>query len=413
MRDFRLSTTSQDVHPALAYGYRLATGLPPWHGREPMILGGAGIPLAGASAWALAERQAIVLPPNQSSTRLAGRRVTAEPAGLRLGSDSGYPPLPVTWDVGFFTSGSTGTPKGFGFTIAQLDQLAAWYTTIYQVTTDSVIVTALPVGYNFTFVAGLYLAACLGARLHLARDPAIVFRDVQDLAPRHDRCVVLANPVVLEDPPQRRLPSNVLIDSGGAPMSITAISHYRNHVADLREGYGLTETGSLTHFDAEADDRSLGTVGRPVPGVTTNIDPGTGLLTITSPAIGRPLAATSTRHPHGTYRTSDLGRIDPDGRLRLLGRADDHRVGGLWPRDLLDVLGPVLRTRCATIHHPESDRIRIRLTHAADPSLAGRLQAAASTATGTDPSGVRVDGPDRPLLPSLKIPRPTALPAEG
>jgi long-subunit acyl-CoA synthetase (AMP-forming) len=53
----------------------------------------------------------------------------------------------------------------------------------------------------------------------------------------------------------------VLVDSGGAPLGITGISDFRDRGIDVREGYGLTETASLTHFDTEATAASLGTVG--------------------------------------------------------------------------------------------------------------------------------------------------------
>lgn len=408
MRDFTLSTTGHEDHSALDYGYRLAAALPNPPRRVPLLLDGHGAPLAAACAWALAERHVIVLPPAQQQASIPGRRLFADPSGLRTADEVLPATEPVTWDAALYTSGSTGIPRGFGFTRAQLDQLAAWYTAIYAVTKDSAIVTALPVGYNFTFVAGLYLAATIGARLHLAADPAAVFRDAAALAAQHDQCVVLANPIVLQQPPQQRLPGNVLIDSGGAPLSITAIGIYRNDVADLREGYGLTETGSLTHFDTAADMGSLGTVGRPMSGVTTSLDPATQTLTIASPAIGQPLNSGGPNRPPRICRTSDVGRIDAAGRLRLLGRADDHPVGGLWPRDLLDILGPVLRTRCAAVYHPAPDRIRIRLAATADPVLADRLRAAASAATGIARTQVHVDSPDQPLLASLKIPRPPA-----
>ncbi len=150
------------------------------------------------------------------------------------------------WDLALFTSGSsTGRPRGHGFTAAQLSKVTAWYKAIYQATADSVIVTALPAAYNFTFIAGALLAAGLGARLHLTGQSGEVLTDAMRLARRADRVIVLANPIILDRlTPAGGLPANVLIDSGGAPLSTTAITDYRAHGIDVREGYGLTETAS-------------------------------------------------------------------------------------------------------------------------------------------------------------------------
>ena len=77
--------------------------------------------------------------------------------------------------------------------------------------------------------------------------------DAARLASSADRLIVLANPVILDQAePTAALPASVLVDSGGAPLSVAGISDFRARGVDVREGYGLTETASLTHFDTEA-----------------------------------------------------------------------------------------------------------------------------------------------------------------
>jgi hypothetical protein len=94
-------------------------------------------------------------------------------------------------------------------TIAQLDVVTSWYQAIYQVTPDSIIVTSLPAAYNFTFVAGVLLAACLGARLHLSSGSHRVLDDAARLASSADRLIVLANPVILDQAaPTAALPAS-------------------------------------------------------------------------------------------------------------------------------------------------------------------------------------------------------------
>ncbi|MFE7462441.1 AMP-binding protein [Nocardiopsis terrae] len=328
-------------------------------------------------------------------------------------------PPPTTeagWDLAFYTSGSsTGQPHLYAFTRAQLAHVALWYRDLYHLTSDSLLITAMPATYNFTAVAGVLAASVTGARLELATDPGAALERARTLAPHHDRCVILANPVMLQHAADHlvgRLPGNVLIDSGGAPLSTTAITLFREHVADLREGYGLTETGSLTHFDVQGSADSLGTVGAAVPGCTATVasDAAAPLLSITSPAVGRQITPEGHLGPERTsLTTTDLARIDPHGRLRLLGRADDTAVNGLWPRDTLDLIGPALGTRCALVRHPRPDRITVRLLDGAKPLNTGDLRRRIADATSLTPQDVQIDvEQQRVLLHSHKLPRHTA-----
>ncbi len=318
-----------------------------------------------------------------------------------------------TWQVGLYSSGSSGDPRAYGFTLGQLENVARWYAAIYGVTGSSVIVTCLPASYNFTFVAGLCLAAQTGAILNLADSPETVLRDAARLAREADQVVVLANPVMLDragrnGPP---LPGNVLIDSGGAPLSAPGIALLRESLGNVREGYGLTETASLTHFDAEGTGASIGTVGTAMPGVNCWIDESGGQprLALESPATGVEL------HPDGScgpersaLLTGDLGTIDAAGRLRLLGRADDCAISGLWPRDTLDLIGAELGTRCALVRHPAPGRIQVRVLGGLRPELAAVIHSHIRDITGLPAARISVTAETGPLLHSQKIPRTPA-----
>ena len=428
------ATSDQAPVPGLSRGARLASTLPDARTGGPWILRGAAraadVTLACLAAWALDNGQPIVLQPANLPTQLAGTAITPTctpaPAGAAVSPNgraavrSPGAPSVAGWRVAMYTSGSTGPPRAFGFTRDQLNRLATWYATIYRATGDSVICTHLPVTYNFTYVAGLVLAHALGARLHLAASPRDVFTDARRLAREHDRCIILANPLLLADPPKQRLAANVLIDSGGAPLSTHAITTYREHVGDLREGYGLTETGSLTHFDHTADPAALGTVGAGLPGVATRIIDTAGIprVAITTPARGAALEPPTAPKPPALPEagsqtgsellTTDVGQVDSGGRLRLLGRVGDRPVSGLWPRDVLDLIGPQLGTAPAVITHPDAGSIRIRLHREPTPDIAAAITSRIAERTGLDPAAVRIDTAHQ-RLHSDKLPRP----AEG
>jgi len=411
MREFRLSHSSGQEVRALDHGQRLVAGLPDHGRRSPLLLGGTStVDVAAVAAWALADGHAIVLEPDGVSSPVPGTRLTL--CGGAPGCTPGDRGEPTGWHVAMFTSGSTGPARGYGFTLDQLDQLAAWYRTIYGASRASAFITHLPVTYNFTFVAGLYLAAKLGARLHLAASPADVFTEAAQLVPGHDRCVILANPVVLSRPPATRLAESVLIDSGGAPLSTWAITHYRFNVADLREGYGLTETGSLTHFDTEARLASLGTVGQAMPGVRARIIEidGKPRVHVTTPALGVPIAG----EPSATCEilTGDIGRIDRAGRLRLLGRSDDHSVNGRWPRDTLDLIGPILGTEPALVSHPTTGSVQVRLRRAPGDDVIQVMRTTIASHLDIHDDAVSVDHSNTSLLHSHKIPRQAPAPTK-
>ncbi len=378
--------------------------------RRTYLLAGTDQPaLAACAHAALAGGHRVFLLPRHDSGQIG-----PAPAGILIRISDGsadHAPHKGTkvrggWDLAMFSSGSTtGTPRGYGFTAAQLGIVTGWYQDIYQATPDSIIVTPLPAAYNFTFVAGVLLAARLGARLHFTASADRTIQEAASLTRDADRVIILANPVVLD---QARLPDtlpgSILADSGGAPLSVTAITSYREHGLDLREGYGLTETASLTHFDTEATSASLGTAGRPMPGVAATIAAGQPLITVTSPATGIPLDPAGPAHGT-TLVTADLGASSSAGRIRLLGRSGDEQIAGLWPHDTLDALGPLLGRRCALVRHHDG-QAGIRLLRSAGPALTAALRRKTASILDLPPGKITVTFQGTtPLLHSAKLTR--------
>ncbi|MDO3704565.1 AMP-dependent synthetase/ligase [Micromonospora sp. C28SCA-DRY-2] len=111
--------------------------------------------------------------------------------------------------------------------------------------------------------------------------------------------------------------------SGGAPLGARLGHFFRGIGVTVLEGYGLTETSPAAAANLPSGTR-IGTVGRPLPGVTIRIDDD-GEILIAGDLIfqgyWRNEAATAEAlTPDGWFRTGDLGQLDNDGFLTITGR---------------------------------------------------------------------------------------------
>jgi long-chain acyl-CoA synthetase len=110
------------------------------------------------------------------------------------------------------------------------------------------------------------------------------------------------------------------------------------------QGYGATETASGTCTTLQ--DHGLGTVGRAASSVEVRLgDDGEVLFrgpTLFKGYWNDPAATAAAFDADGWYRTGDVGRFDPEGRLILMGRKKDMIVlpNGLnvYPEDVENAL---------------------------------------------------------------------------
>jgi long-chain acyl-CoA synthetase len=110
--------------------------------------------------------------------------------------------------------------------------------------------------------------------------------------------------------------------SGSAPLGERLGHFFRGIGVPVLEGYGLTETSAPATANTEKHVK-IGTVGRPLPGVTIKINDDSEIL-IKSPGVLRRYwhneEATEEAVVDGWFHTGDLGELDQDGFLRITGR---------------------------------------------------------------------------------------------
>ncbi|MGY1603389.1 AMP-dependent synthetase/ligase [Geodermatophilus sp. SYSU D00815] len=117
--------------------------------------------------------------------------------------------------------------------------------------------------------------------------------------------------------------------SGGAPLGERLGHFYRGVGVTVYEGYGLTETTAAASVNHDEAFR-IGTVGRPLPGVSAAIaDDGEILIKggIVMRGYWRNEQATKEAiDDDGWFHTGDLGEIDGDGFLKITGRKKEILV---------------------------------------------------------------------------------------
>ncbi|MEO7708351.1 MAG: AMP-binding protein, partial [Caldimonas sp.] len=136
-----------------------------------------------------------------------------------------------------------------------------------------------------------------------------------------------------------------LFISGSAPLLLETFEQFRERTGHtILERYGMSETVMLTsnpYFEAEGE-RVGGTVGFALPGVGVRVVDASGApcpadaigaLEVSGPNVfsGYWRMPEKTREEFsadGWFRTGDVGQIDANGRVRIVGRSKDLVISG-------------------------------------------------------------------------------------
>ena len=111
--------------------------------------------------------------------------------------------------------------------------------------------------------------------------------------------------------------------SGGAPLSPRLGHFFRGAGINILEGYGLTETTAASSVNVRSAQK-IGSVGRPIPGTRIKIAPD-GEVLIKGPVVAQgywnnAAATAESMTEDGYFKSGDLGTIDGDGYLFIVGR---------------------------------------------------------------------------------------------
>ncbi|MGO4169539.1 class I adenylate-forming enzyme family protein [Novosphingobium sp. YAF33] len=262
------------------------------------------------------------------------------------------PPLPdpaTTADI-LFTSGTSGSPKGVILSHSAIRSAAAATNEfIGNVASDREVVT-VPLSHSF----GLGRVRCTvlsGGSMNVVPGltfPALILEAMADAHVTGLSSVPMTI-AVLEHLGEAEFADAAArlryLELGSAPMPEERKRALARMLPRSRicMHYGLTEASRSCFLEFNTDNDHLWSVGKPAPGVAIRVadeedrilSAGTqGIIQIRSPARMTgywldPQTSAAVCTDDGWLKTNDLGILDEDGYLMLIGRADDQiNVGG-------------------------------------------------------------------------------------
>ena len=274
-----------------------------------------------------------------------------------------------------YTSGTTGRSKGAMLTHRALASNAQTLKDSWHFSADDVLIHALPIFHTH----GLFVAT----NITLLAGSSCIFMskfDADDiLGYMPDATVLMGVPTfyvrLLETEGLGKASVNMrLFVSGSAPLLAETHDRWRDVTGHaILERYGMTETNMNTSNPYDGDRRA-GTVGFPLPGVEVIVtDPATGaplpqgeigVLEVRGPNVfagywKMPDKTAEELRDNGFFITGDLGRIDADGYVHIVGRGKDLIISGgynIYPKEIelvIDDLPGVVESAVIGVPHKD------------------------------------------------------------
>jgi long-chain acyl-CoA synthetase len=142
-----------------------------------------------------------------------------------------------------------------------------------------------------------------------------------------------------------------LLISGGSALPAETMKAFQGLGFNLYEGYGMTEASPVITVTRPGDKIIPGSVGKPLTGIDVRIDApdaaGVGEVCAKGPNVmigyfENP-EATGQTLVDGWLHTGDLGRLDADGNLFIVGRKKEMILGpsgeNVYPDELEELYG--------------------------------------------------------------------------
>ncbi|MGB3356581.1 MAG: AMP-binding protein [Mycobacterium sp.] len=276
-----------------------------------------------------------------------------------------------------YTSGTTGRSKGAVLTHGNLAANCEALLEAWQYTADDRLIHALPIFHIHGLFVAVNMTLVAGASMYyLSKFDA---EAIIDLLPQST--VLMGVPtfytrLLKSDRLTPELCSAMrLFVSGSAPLLASDHEAFADRTGHaILERYGMTETGMNTSNPYKDGRRKPGTVGKPLSGTEIRVvdretghslpDGEVGIVEVRGTNVftgywQMPEKTASEFRSDGFFITGDLGRIDEDSYLCIVGRDKDLVISGgynIYPKEieeLLDSHPKVLESAVIGVPHPE------------------------------------------------------------
>ena len=282
-----------------------------------------------------------------------------------------------------YTSGTTGKPKGVMLSHRNLlSTLESYNKSGLGIDADDTIVLVLPMFHIYALNALMSVFLMQGGEMNLQAQPEP--EALLSALDEHDATTFAGVPalytqmfrVYREDPDAFDLSSLEYVVCAAAPLpEDTRRTIMQEWDVPMVEGWGMTETAPAGSVEPVSGvSKEAGCVGPPVPGIELKIvDPDTretklgeddlspfpneeidfddesqvvGELAVRGPQVfegyyNKPEKTDAVKDTDGWFYTEDIARIDEDGYVWIVDRADDMIIAGgenIYPTEVEDAL---------------------------------------------------------------------------
>ncbi|MDH3535211.1 MAG: malonyl-CoA synthase [Gammaproteobacteria bacterium] len=275
-----------------------------------------------------------------------------------------------------YTSGTTGLSKGAMLSHDNLLSNALTLVDYWQFSENDVLLHALPIFHTHgLFVATNVILICGGSMIFLPRFDVDAMLEQLPHATSLMGVPTFYTRLLADDRFDRGLVAHMrLFVSGSAPMLAETHVQFEQRTGHrILERYGMTETNMNTS-NPYSGERRVGSVGLPLPGVEIRVtDPEsgaeldrgeTGMIEVRGPNVfvgywRKPEKTAEELRADGFFVTGDMGMVDADGYLHILGREKDLVISGgynIYPKQIeteIDALDGVVES--AVFGIPDAD----------------------------------------------------------
>jgi acyl-CoA synthetase (AMP-forming)/AMP-acid ligase II len=268
-------------------------------------------------------------------------KIALAPTDMNARPEPVYPEKERQTAILLFSSGTTGAPKGVRLSHQSIMYMGGNMAELRKITPDDMFYNIAPLSHVIGLGAMLTTAIWAGGTTELVAQ----FRPDNFVAALHANRIsyVMGVPTIFARVIEYATASGLSLRSdrlrfiavGGMPLDLTLKAQIENAFGlEIGNSYGMTEISPITRSPGATVGR---TVGVPQPGIEIRIMREDGR----NAAIGEPgeiwvkgpnlmlgyykndAANEEVRRPDGFMTTGDIGSIDQDGNLSLVGRTKD------------------------------------------------------------------------------------------